>query len=86
MDLVQFTLLLLAFGIVAPMAFAKVWWSRAHFIHEMTVYGGYTQAEAESDWDAIVTLCENHDTCRMRWRWLEDYTDKILEIRFQVTL
>ena len=68
------------------MAYVKVWWSRARFIHEMTIYGGMEQATAEADWAAVLCLCENHDYARLRWRWIEGNAEKILEIRFQVTL
>ena len=55
------------------------------FIHQMTFYGSMELAEAESDWTAVKTLCENHDTRRMRWRQLE-HSEKELEISFQVQL
>ena len=85
-DCVVLIFSLLAFGIVTHMAFAKVWWSRNHFIHQMTIYGAIEIAKAQASWDAILTLCDNHDERRMRWRWLEGCTEKILKIRFQIQL
>ena len=69
------------------MAHLRLWWTRHEFLRNVHYFSEQTTDEqAQADWDAVKTLCENHDDKRLRWRYNDDHGERALQILFVVQL